>query len=146
MESAIGATLALVVGWSANRIGLDRDRAFYPVVTMVIASYYILFAVVGHGPVQALLLESAAAAVFLAAAVAGFKSCLWLVVAALVGHGVFDLLHGGLIANPGMPPWWPGFCLAYDVAAAGYLGWLLATRRTAAGPSPRARADDKATR
>ena len=27
-----------------------------------------------------------------------------------------------------MPAWWPGFCLTYDVAAAGYLAWILRSR------------------
>jgi hypothetical protein len=45
--------------------GLDRDRAFYPTVAMVVASYYCLFAVIGASP-RALVLESLVAAVFLA--------------------------------------------------------------------------------
>jgi len=38
---------------------------------------------------------------------------------------VFDVLHGLVVANPGVPPWWPGFCLTYDVGAAAFLAWLL---------------------
>lgn len=38
MEFLIGAVLALSVGFSATFIGLDRDRAFYPMVTVVVAS------------------------------------------------------------------------------------------------------------
>jgi hypothetical protein len=26
-----------------------------------------------------------------------------------------------LINNPGVPQWWPAFCLAYDVAAAAFM-------------------------
>jgi hypothetical protein len=55
----------------------------------------------------------------------GFKRSPWLVVAGLAGHGVFDFFHGGLIANPGMPVYWPAFCGTYDVAAAVFLAWLL---------------------
>ena len=47
MALVIGALLAFAVGLFANGLGLDRDRAFYPVVTIVIASYYALFAVMG---------------------------------------------------------------------------------------------------
>jgi hypothetical protein len=43
----------------------------------------------------------------------------------LVAHGVFDWFHGYLIADPGVPSWWPMFCLAYDLVAALYLSWLL---------------------
>ncbi|HEY8258753.1 MAG TPA: hypothetical protein VIG08_13935 [Gemmatimonadales bacterium] len=53
---------------------------------------------------------------------------LWIVVAGLAAHGVFDALHDRLIANPGVPEWWPQFCGMYDVVAAGYLAWLLLRR------------------
>ncbi len=45
MEYFIGLILSLAVGVSATVIGLDRERAFYPTVLIVIASYYVLFAV-----------------------------------------------------------------------------------------------------
>jgi hypothetical protein len=124
MEFLVGVGLALVVGLSATFIGLDRDRAFYPTVMIVIASSYGLFAVMG-GSGRTLAHESIAIVVFLAASIAGFKLSLWLVVAALAAHGVYDLVHGQLIANPGVPSWWPVFCLAYDLVAAAYLAWLL---------------------
>ena len=59
------------------------------------------------------------------AAVVGFKSSAWIVVAALAGHGIFDAVHGKLVENSGMPVWWPAFCLAYDLGAAGSLAWLI---------------------
>ena len=131
MAFLIGAVLALSVGLAATFIGLDRDRAFYPTVMVVIASYYGLFAVMGGSP-HALAVESIVIAAFLGAAVAGFKRSLWLVVAALAAHGVFDFIHGRLIANPGVPAWWPQFCLAYDVVAAAYLASLLSRSRVRA--------------
>lgn len=128
MSLIVGALLALAVGLFATGVGLDRDRAFYPVVAIVIASLYALFAVMGAST-HALVLESLAGAVFIALAVAGFKWSLWVAVAALAGHGVFDFIHAALIANPGVPGWWPEFCLAYDVTAAAYLAWRLKSRR-----------------
>jgi hypothetical protein len=130
-SAVIGACLALAVGAFATLVGLDRDRAFYPTVAIVIASLYSLFAVMG-GSTRALLVESIVGVGFIALAVLGFRSSLWVVVAALGAHGVFDLVHGRLISNPGVPPWWPAFCLAYDVAAAAYLGWLITSRRSLA--------------
>jgi hypothetical protein len=124
----IGAFLAIAVGLLATASGLDRDRAFYPTVTIVIAFLYALFAVMGAST-HALVLESLAGAVFLAAAVAGFRSSLWIVVVALAAHGIFDLAHGRVIANPGVPSWWPAFCLTYDITAAAYLAWLLRSGR-----------------
>lgn len=118
----------MVVGVLATALRLDRDRALYPTVTIVIASCYALFAVMGAST-HTLVLESLAGVVFLLAAVYGFKSSLWVVVAALAAHGIFDLVHGFAIPNPGVPTWWPEFCLAYDVTAAVYLAWLLRSGR-----------------
>ena len=126
MPYAIGAGLALAVGLFATWIGLDRDRAFYPVVTIIVGSYYVLFAVMG-GSASALDIESAVSLIFVLAAVLGFKRNMWVVVGALCGHGVLDSVHAQLIANPGVPVWWPAFCLAYDVTAGGYLALRLRT-------------------
>ena len=128
MEVLIGAVLALSVGLAATFVGLDRDRAFYPTVMMVIASYYALFAVMGSSA-HALATESIAIVAFLGASIAGFRMSLWLVVAALAAHGLFDFIHGYIIVNPGVPAWWPAFCLSYDVVAAAYLAWLLLRSR-----------------
>lgn len=134
MAYIAGAVLALVVGFLATLVGFDRDRAFYPTVMIVIASYYDLFAMIG-GSMPSLIAESVVMAAFLGLSIAGFRSSLWLVVAALAAHGVFDGVHGRLIANPGVPPWWPAFCLSYDVVAAAYLAWLLMQSRVRANVS-----------
>ena len=127
MAYLVGALLAFAVGGLGTVVGLDRDRAFYPTVMVVIASYYVLFAVMG-GSTPALLIEAAVATVFLAVTLVGFKYSLWFVVAALGAHGIFDVFHGQVIANPGVPVWWPAFCLTYDGVAAGYLAVLLLRR------------------
>ena len=124
----VGALLAFSVGLFATGLSLDRDRAFYPVVTMVIASYYALFAVIGAST-HTLVLELLVGALFLAVAVSGFRRSLWVVVVALAAHGIFDLTHDTFIANAGVPVWWPQFCLTYDLTAAAYLAWLLTSGR-----------------
>jgi hypothetical protein len=123
-----GVLLALAVGLLGTLGRFDRDRAYYPVVTIVIASYYALFAVTG-GATPALVLEILAGLLFAIAAVAGFRRTLWIAAAALAAHGAFDFVHAGLIDNPGVPDWWPPFCLAFDVTAAAYLSWRLSTGR-----------------
>ena len=133
MQYLIGVILALVISLSSTVVGFDRNRAFYPVVMIVIATYYALFAVMG-GSLQALAIESIAVAGFVLVSVLGFKLNLWFVVGALSAHGVFDFVHGYLIPNPGVPVWWPGFCLTYDITAAGYLAWLLRRSRVTAHP------------
>ena len=108
MEYLIGAVLAAVVFAFARFIGFDRDRVFYPTLLIVIATYYILFAVIGTS-VHALLIESLVASSFLVIAVAGFKKNLWLVVAALAGHGIFDFfpllsrICGEILVPGGVP-------------------------------------------
>ena len=125
MHIFIGIALALVVGAFARWGGLDRDRAFYPTVMMVIAGLYVLFATIADSPLAVLVTEGLVGTAFIALAFAGFKRSLWLVVAALAGHGVFDYIHPHAIHNPGVPVWWPDFCGAYDIAAAAFLGWRL---------------------
>jgi hypothetical protein len=113
VEYIIGAGLGVFIPLFAAGVGLGRDRAFYPTVLIVIASYYLLFAAMGGSP-RAAFVEMAAMTVFVAVAVIGFRLGLWWVVLGLFAHGVFDFVHGGLIANPGVPSWWPGFCLSID--------------------------------
>jgi hypothetical protein len=127
MPYLAGIVLALTVSGLATLVGLDRDRAFYPTLLLVIASYYVLFAVMG-GSGHALVVETLVMTGFLLVALIGFKKNLWLVVAALAAHGVLDLFHGHLVANPGVPAWWPAWCLTYDVTAAAFLAWLLRRR------------------
>jgi hypothetical protein len=102
----------------------DRDRVFYPTMLVVIATYYILFAVMGNST-PALAIESAVPCTFLMLAVVGFKKNLWWVAAALAGHGVFDFFHRLFIQNPDIPTCWPGFSLSFDILAGGFLAMLL---------------------
>ena len=132
MAFLVGVLLALAVGLMATAVGLDRDRAFYPTVMMVIALLYALFAVIG-GSTQALVLDLLVGAVFFSAAIAGFRTSLWVVAVALAAHGVLDLVHDRVISNPGVPRWWPAFCSAYDLTAAIYLAWMLIKRPSLRG-------------
>ena len=47
MEYLIGLILSLAVAGLATVVGFDRERAFYPTVMIVIASYYVLFLSMG---------------------------------------------------------------------------------------------------
>jgi hypothetical protein len=131
MAALIGVVLALIVSLFAKLSGLDRDRAFYPTVLAVIASYYDLFAVIAGSP-QVVLSEALLTSLFLVAVVLGFRRNLWIIVAALLAHGVLDWFHGQLVANAGVPAWWPMFCLTYDVTAAAWLAVMLQRSRGSA--------------
>ncbi|HZQ94702.1 MAG TPA: hypothetical protein VFA67_06800 [Candidatus Sulfotelmatobacter sp.] len=123
MGYLIGLLLSLAVAGLITVVGFDRERAFYPTVMIVVACYYVLFAAMApSGPT--LIIEIAVASGFLLVAIIGYKRNLWIVAAALVGHGVFDSVHHLLIDNPGVPRWWPGFCMVFDLV----LGGLLALR------------------
>jgi hypothetical protein len=132
MPFFIGIALAVAVGVWARWIGLDRDRSFYPTVMIVIACLDVLFAAIAESP-TVLIAEGLVGAGFIVLACLGFKRTLWFVVAALAGHGIFDYFHPHAIHNPGVPHWWPEFCMAYDVAAAVFLGWRL--RRLPSAPA-----------
>lgn len=132
MALLVGVLLAIAVGLMATAVGLDRDRAFYPTVMMVIAVLYALFAVMGAST-QALVLDLLVGSVFFSAALVGFRSSLWVVVVALAAHGLLDLVHDRVISNPGVPLWWPAFCSAYDLTAAVYLAWMLIKRPSLRG-------------
>ena len=120
MEYLAGVIVALAVAGLATLIGLDRERSFYPTVLIVVASYYALFAVIGASK-GALETESAVGAGFVGLALLGFKRSMWLVAAAIAGHGLFDMIHNLLIENPGVPVWWPAFCATVDLILGGWL-------------------------
>jgi hypothetical protein len=120
MEYLVGVILSLAMGGLAIIIGFDRERAFYPTVMIVIASYYVLFAAMGAST-RTLIIEIVIASAFLLVAILGYRRSLWIVVIALVGHGVFDFVRHFFIDNPGVPRWWAGFCLAFDVLLGAFL-------------------------
>lgn len=129
MEYAVGIILALAAGALGTIAALERDRAFYPTILIVIASYYDLFAVIGGGG-RVLGVEAAISFGFAALAVIGFRVNLWLVVAGLLGHTILDFfVHQHVVENPGMPAWWPMFCGSYDAVVGVYLGWRLMAKR-----------------
>ena len=130
MAFLIGIGTALAVGAFGTFTGLDRERAFYPTALVVIASYYILFAVMS-GSLLALGPELLLFALFAAVAAWGFRRDLRLVIAGLVAHAVMDFFHGGIVSNPGVPSWWPAWCAAYDLAAPAYLAVLVWRGRVA---------------
>ncbi len=126
-----GLVIGLSGVGSAHLLGFDRDRSYYPTLMIVIASIYILFAVMAV-PASALWPEAIAAMVFIALAIAGHRWSLWLVVLALLGHGVFDMVHPHIIANAAVPSWYPAFCGAADLVLSAALAALILRGRLSA--------------
>lgn len=124
MPTFVGFSLAVVVVGALGRIvGLDRDRAFYPVVLIVVASYYVLFTVMAGG--QGLLIELVMFALFATAAIIGFRVSLWIAAAGLAMHGLFDFTRHWFLAGHGVPEWWPAFCATFDLFAGAGLAMIL---------------------
>src|SRR5512140_1592801 len=98
MEYLVGILLSLGAIVLAAGIGFARERSFYSTVLIVIATYYVLFAAMGAER-RTLVIEIVIASGFILFAVLGFKGSLWLVAAALVGHGIFDFIRPSLIAK-----------------------------------------------
>ncbi|HBE81554.1 MAG TPA: hypothetical protein PLN05_13260 [Pyrinomonadaceae bacterium] len=133
MEYAVGIILGIAVGIFSTVVGLDRDRALYPAILVVIASYYGLYAVLG-GSNTAIVLETLVGLLFVAVAAVGFRVDLWIVAAGTVGHGIFDIFHHLIIENPGLPTWWPMFCMSIDITLGVYMAWLLWSKRVRVKP------------
>jgi len=133
LEYAVGIILGIAVGIFSTVVGLDRDRALYPAILVVIASYYGLYAVLG-GSNTAIVLETLVGLLFVAVAAVGFRVDLWIVAAGTVGHGIFDVFHHLIIENPGLPTWWPMFCMSIDITLGVYMAWLLWSKRVRVRP------------
>jgi hypothetical protein len=124
MSLLIGLGLAVGVAIFARIVGLDRDRAFYVTVLIVVGSYYVLFAAMS-GSTAGIPLEILFFLAFAGAAVLGFQTSMWVVAGGLALHGLFDFVRYDALPGPGAPEWWPAFCGGFDVAAAALLGVLL---------------------
>ncbi len=110
----VGALLAVGVAALGKFTHFDEDRSFYFTVLVIIASYYVLFAVLG-GSDLALVWELVIAAAFSTVAIVGALHAPTLVGIGIIAHGLFDFVHDGIIENPGVPTWWPSFCGSVDV-------------------------------
>ena len=110
----VGLLLAIGIAVLAKFTRFDQDRSFYSTVLVIIASYYVLFAVL-DGSRHALVWELVIAVAFSAVAIIGALVSPMLVGIGIFAHGLFDLVHDVLIENSGVPAWWPSFCASIDV-------------------------------
>ena len=63
-----GVGLAVVLAVFGKLTGYEKDRSFFPTLLIVIASYYLLFAIL-DGSVSTILIEIAVAAFFIVLAI-----------------------------------------------------------------------------
>ena len=123
----IGLLLAVGIAALARFTRFDEDRSFYSTILVIIASYYVLFAVL-DGSRHALGWELVIAVVFSTVAIIGALVLPALVGIGIIAHGLFDLVHDVLITNSGLPTWWPSFCGSVDVLRG---LWVLLSTRSA---------------
>lgn len=110
----VGVLLAVGIAALAKFTRFDEDRSFYSTVLVIIASYYVLFAVLS-GSGHALAWELIIAVAFSTVAILGALFHPTLIGTGIMGHGLFDLVHDVIIENSGVPAWWPSFCASIDV-------------------------------
>jgi len=114
MPIVVGVLLAIAIAVLAKFTRFDEERSFYSTVLVIIASYYVLFAVLG-GSRHALVWELVIAVAFSTVAILGALFLPTLVGIGIIAHGLFDLVHDSIIENVGVPIWWPTFCGSIDV-------------------------------
>ena len=126
----IGAALAVILASFARLTNFDRDRSYYAVVLIVIATYYVLFACIAN---EAIVAEIFVASIFSILAILGGLRWQILLGIGICLHGVFDLMHGYIINNPGVPIWWPAFCTSIDIVLGLWVIFLVVTKRGSSG-------------
>lgn len=106
-----GVTVALMaIG------GVMNQRGTWATAMVAIASFYVVFAI-QSGETQEIVVHAGLAAGFVALAIIRARSSSWILAAALLGHGIFDVFASSVIGNPA-PGWWGPFCLGVDVVLA----------------------------
>ena len=104
---------------------LDAATVYALGITLI-AAVYIGFAVADGRP-KVIAVETGVASLFVLVAAVGVTASGWMLVAALLGHGLKDAWQHrtGFVANT---RWWPPFCAAVDVvAAAAFIAVFLVT-------------------
>jgi hypothetical protein len=103
---------------------LDAATVYALGITLI-AAVYIGFAVADGRP-KVIAVETVVASLFVLVAAVGVTTSGWVLVAALVGHGLKDAWQHrtGFVANT---RWWPPFCAAVDVVAAAFIAVAMVT-------------------
>jgi len=125
LEALLGAAAGVLTIVVARAI--RGQRWLYAMGLLVLPSLYALFALragepaVGAAEMLYGIPFLAAGLVFTLVGIrhsAVFVGAFWLL------HGLYDLVHGRWLANPGVPAWYPVWCCAVDVVVGAYLLWL----------------------
>lgn len=91
----------------------EQQLQLWATTMTVILSIYIGFALKDDNK-GLLLLQIAVAALFLVLTLASLWWSPWFLVAALILHGFWDLLHDYKVIKTKVMPWYPDFCIVVD--------------------------------
>lgn len=124
VEALVGVAVGVLTILVARSI--DGQRWLFSIGLLVLPGLYALFALSAreHAAAMQEMLYGipffAAGLLFALVSIRG--SAVW-VGALWMLHGLYDLTHGRLYANPGVPGWYPVWCCAVDVVVGAYLLW-----------------------
>lgn len=125
IEALVGAAVGVLTIVAARTI--RGQRWLYAIGLLTLPSLYALFAF--HAGEQAVGVKEMMYGIpfVVAGLVFSFVSIRHSAVAVgafWILHGVYDLMHSRLIANAGVPDWYPVWCFSVDVVIGAYLLWL----------------------
>jgi len=125
IEALIGAAVGVLTIASARFI--RGERWLYALGLLTLPSIYAFFALQA-GEQAVSLREMVYGVPFVVAglvfAVVSVRHSAVVVGAFWLLHGLYDLVHGQLITNTGVPGWYPIFCFVVDAVIGLYLLWL----------------------
>lgn len=106
---------------------IKGERWLYSLGLMTLPGFYAIFALYAgdhSASLKELLFGVPYLLVGLICAFVGIRRSAVLVGVLWLLHAGYDAIHGQLLANPGVPQWYPLFCAAIDVVVGTYLLWL----------------------
>ena len=112
-EMGLGLLLSGSIIGFINLFNQEQQLQLWATTMTVILSIYIGFALKDDNK-DLLLLQIAVAAIFLSLTLAGLWWSPWYLVAALILHGFWDLLHDYKVIKTRVMPWYPDFCIVVD--------------------------------
>jgi hypothetical protein len=125
IEALIGAAVGVLTIWVARSI--RGERWLYSLGLITLPSLYASFGLRAGQPdmaAQEMIYGLPYVVAGLAFARVGFRRSAVVVGALWLLHGVYDLVHSRLLANPGVPEGYPIFCFVVDAVIGAYLFWL----------------------
>jgi hypothetical protein len=125
----LGVGLGLLMGaltvWLVRRLKIERWG--YTLSLMGLPLFYIFFAL-RSGDENTAFIEFFYGMLYLASglvfAISRLKFSTYIVATLWLLHAAYDVVHGHLVMNLGVPGWYPSLCLGFDIVIAAYLFWL----------------------